>query len=261
MTATVSRDFIVKGAGKMLANKVSDTSRAGGGAYLGDMSVALKMPRTSVYGGDGLWPIGSIDGDRSGSIAFTNNKFNLDFIGMATGGTITRGTTTNIMELGEVHTVPGSTAYTVDLTYKTGAPATNVLAKLYVTYADGTPLTYNSTPAAGVYSYSSGTLTFATADASKVIKVDYLHSVTTSDKAGIVATALAFPVEIYHKGVFMDDVQGVLMGLQTYAPNIIANGDFNIDWKRGTASTHKLSFDIQDPQTGASVIELATYQV
>ena len=263
MVATLSRDFIVKGVGKMIGLKVSDGSLGGYLGHLGDMSVSLKLPRNKVYGGDGLWPIGFTEGDREGSIAFTNNKFNLDQIALMAGGTITRGTSVDIMEFDEPHTVPSATAYTVDLTYKTGAPATAALAKVKVFFTDGTPCTLvESAPSAlGEYSYASGVLTFAVASASKAILVDYLHAVTASDKAGIMSTALAFPVEIYHKGIFVDDVNGAQMGLQTHAPNVIANGDFTIDWKRGTASTHKLSFDIQDPQTGADVIDFSTYLV
>lgn len=263
MATTLSRDFIVKGVGKMLALKVSDGSVGGYLGHLGDMSVSLKLPRNAVYGGDGLWPIGFTEGDRSGSIAFTNNKFNLDQIALAAGGTVTRGTSVDIMEFDEPHMVPADTAYTVDLKYKTGAKTTAALGKVKVFFADGTPCTLvESAPAAlGEYTYASGVLTFAAASASKAILVDYLHAVTASDKAGIVSTALAFPVEIYHKGIFVDDVNGAQMGLQTYAPNVMANGDFTIDWKRGSASTHKLTFDIQDPQTGANVIEFADYLV
>jgi len=262
LTATLARDFLVKGVGKMIANKLSDSSDAGQLGYLGDMSVSLKFPRTKHYGGDSLWPIGTTDGDRDGSIAFTNNKFNLDQVVLASGGTATRGTSVDIMEFDEVHTIPAVTTFTVDATYKAGAKTTAVLGKTRVYFSDHTPLTLvASAPAAGQYSYASGTFTFAAADASKVVMIDYLHAVTASDKAGITATSLAFPVEIYHKGVFRDDVAGVMMGLQTYAPNVIASGDFTLDWKRGSASTHKLTFDIMDPQTGASVIEFSSYLV
>lgn len=262
MTATLSRDFLVKGVGKLIAIKISDGSDVGQIGTLGDMSVSLKMPRNKVYGGDGLWPIGTVDGDRDGSIAFTNNKFNLDYIALASGGTVTRGTTVDIMELDEVHTIPAVTPYTVNATYKAGAKTTAALGKVRAYFSDHTPLALvTTTPTAGQFSYASGVFTFSAADAGKVVLLDYLHAVSASDKAGIAAAALSFPVEIYHKGVFVDDVTGAKMGLQTHAPNVIANGDFNIDWKRGTASTHKLTFDIQDPQTGAAVIDFAAYLV
>ena len=262
MPATLARDFLVKGVGKMIANKLSDGSDAAQLGYLGDMSVSLKFPRSKVYGGDSLWPIGTIDGDREGSIAFTNNKFNLDQVVLASGGTATRGTSVDIMEFDEVHAIPAETTFTVDATYKAGAKTTAELGKTRVYFADHTPLALvASAPATGQYSYASGVFTFAAADASKVVMLDYLHAVDASDKAGITAVALAFPVEIYHKGIFVDDVSGAKMGLQTYAPNVIASGDFNLDWKRGSASTHKLTFDIQDPQTGANVIDFASYLV
>jgi len=262
LATTLARDFLVKGVGKIIANKLSDGSDAGQLGYLGDMSVSLKFPRNKVYGGDGLWPIGTTEGDREGSIAFTSNKFNLDQVVLASGGTATRGTSVDIMEFDEPHSIPAVSTYTVTATYSAGAPVTAVLAKARAYFSDHTPLTLVSgTPTTGQFAYASGVYTFAAADAGKAVLLDYLHAVAASDKAGITATALAFPVEIYHKGVFRDDVSGAMMGLQTYAPNVIASGDFTLDWKRGSASTHKLTFDIMDPQTGASVIEFSSYLV
>jgi|GEM_PF-1651161 len=263
MTAPI-RDFVVKGVGKMMAVNVSDASLAGYLGFLGDMSVSLKFPKNKVYGGDGLWPIGTIEGDREGSIKFNNNKFNLDMLSIAMGAAITRGTSVTVAALDEAGTIPAATTYTITVAHSATALATHALAKTKVWFAgDGirTPLVnVVSDPTTGQYSYASGVFTFAAADASKTVLIDYLYTVADGDKGLVMPTSLSVPIELWHNGTFVDDVTGATMNLQTHASNVIANGELTVDRKRGTASTHALSFDIMDPGTGLQVIDFAVWR-
>lgn len=260
MTAP-SRDFIVKGVGKMLAMNI-DATLSAYLCHLGDMAVSLKFPKSKVYGGDGLFPIGTVEGDREGTIKFTNNKFNLDMLSIAMGASVARTTSITNMMLDEVATIPAVTTYTITAAKSTTALATHALAKTKVFFsATHTPLTnVASAPAAGEYSYASGVFTFAVADAGKGVFLDYLYTVADGDKATLLPTALSVPVEIYHNGSFVDDVTGATMNIQTHAPNVIANGELSFDRKRGGASVHDLSFDIMDPGTGASLINFNVWR-
>lgn len=272
--ASASRDFIVKGVGKLIARN-SDGSIIGHLCSLNDMSVHLTFSKKKVWGGNKRMPIGHVEADRSGSISFTNNAFNLDVLSMATGALVARNTVVDTMVFGEVGIIPSryslvtmpvfayNKSFTITVQNSATALKTQELAKTRVRFVDGqTPLEYvEENPASGQYTYSSGTFTFAEADMDKKVSMDYLCETSGVDKSAILSTSLIFPVEIYHKGIFVDDATGALMGLQTYAPSVIANGEFVFDRKRGTASSHKLTFDILDPQTGANVIEFSTYLV
>jgi len=242
MTAP-SKTFVIKGVGEAIITSASDGSTVARLLRLGDMKLSLNFPTEKIYGGDGLYPFDTIDKERTATVSFTNNEFDPDFLKAAMGATVTPNGTTEVQVMGEAKTIPSDTPYTVDLANKTTAIETSVKVR----YADtGQEFTKTTTPTTGQFSYATGTLTFASADAGKNILIDYKYTVTDGTLASVLTTGQIPVVQIVHVSTFKD-ASGNDMKLTATIYRAKANGTMEINRARGTAATHALEFEILDP--------------
>jgi len=197
-----------------------------------------------LYGGNSLYPHDYIDKDRTGSLEIATTRYQYGLDAAALGATVTTGTTVTMAAIGEKATVPATSTYTVTLANAATAVGTTV--KVY--YADtGVLLTQDATPASGKYSIATGVLTFAAADASKALKIDYTYTSTTGDLIAVLTDSTAPVVKITLANEFKNQ-DGVTTREAIFVHKCKASGDLSHEENRGKAGTPKLTFDLMDPE-------------
>lgn len=163
--------------GRMFAVNSDGSSNEFG--TLQDITVNFKFDTKSLYGRN-QDPVAIARGKRDISIKANFAQINaITFNGLLSG---TLGTgMTKVIDPAPVLQVPSSTPYTVTIT----PPADATLGRLLAVYDVSNPAVavpmklVTSNPTTGQFTYSTGTLTFATADAGKNIQVLYDYVVTT----------------------------------------------------------------------------------
>lgn len=207
-------------------------------------SLKINFPSNPIYGGNALYPHDSIDGDRTGTFEFTTSRYQHGLSAAATGATVTTATSVTMAVVGEKATVPATTTYTVDLANKTTAVESSV--KVYDADA-GTLFTKDTTAAAGKYSYSAGVLTFAAADASKKLIIDYQYTATTGDLVAVLTNGKPPVVKITLANEFSNQ-DGVTTREAIFIHKLKANGSLEHAENRGNPGKPGLTFDLMDPE-------------
>ena len=198
----------------------------------------------AIYGGNSRYPHDYIDKDATGTLDISTTRYQYGLDAAALGATVTTATAVTMAVIGEKATVPASTTYTVTL----ANAATCVDTSVKVYYADhpGTLLTVD-TPAAGKYGIASGVLTFAAADASKALIIDYTYTSSAGDLVALLTTASAPVVKITLANEF-ENQDGVTTREAIFVWKCKANGDLEHSESRGKAGTPKLTFNLMDPE-------------
>ncbi len=224
-----------------------------------DVKVSLDFPSEDLYGGNDLFPFFSVDKERKGTVTMSNALFNAGLLGASMGASVTRGTTAEVLVMGEAHTVPAATTYTVDLTNKSTAVADSVKVR-YDGGAEFEIVTAGSEEA-GKCSYASGTLTFAAADASEAILADYVYTVTDGDIISVLSNSLIPVVQIQMVNT-MKDLDGNTFKETITVYKAKASGKTELGQSRGKASEHALEYTIlESGRSDKKMIDFNTVRV
>lgn len=197
-----------------------------------------------IYGGPGLYPHDFIDKDRTGTLEIGTSRFQYGLPAVTTGATVTTGTSVVIAVIGEKATVPAITTYTVTLAKAT---TTVVATSVKVYYADTGIMLTVGVVAAGIYSFADGVLTFAAADASKNLIIDYQYTATTGDLVQVLTNGKVPAVKITLANEFSNQ-DGVTTREAIFVWKCRASGDLSHEENRGKAGTPTLTFDLMDPE-------------
>lgn len=258
MTAP-AKQFVFYGVPEVLINDFSTKATIVRILKAVDVKISLDFPSEDVYGGNDLFPFFTVDKERKGSVSLNNAEFDAGIVNAAMGSSVVSATTAEVLVMGESHTVPASSTYTVDLTNKTTA----IAATVKVRYADtGVELTLDpTTPATGKYTLASGVLTFAVGDASKVILVDYKYTVADGDVVSILSNTLIPVVEIMMVNTMKDkDGNTIKETITIYKAK--ASGKTEIGQSRGKASEHALEFTLlESGRADKKMIDLSTVRI
>lgn len=247
MTATLpapQTGFAIKGVPLVLIENFSTGALIARIEKAESVVCKTSFPIDPIYGGNGLYPHDYIDKDRTGTLDIATTRFQYGLAQAAAGATVTTGTNITMQVIGERKTVPATSTYTVDLTNK----STAVEASVKVYYADtGVLLAKDGTPAAGKYSYAAGVLTFAVADASKNLVIDYQYTSSAGDLVAVLTNSATPVVKITLANEFSNQ-DGVTMREAIFVHKCKASGDLEHAEKRGTPGAPTLSFNLMDPE-------------
>jgi len=237
------KNITIKGVGYIyLENEVADDNGDKKDLRIGrlqNLNFALETTTEDVFGGDDLFPFDEVVTGKNATVTATAAEFDLGMVEFTQGSpTVTEDTEIYVFEEG---TVIGADDYSL----KHGTDL--VTGSLKVWFKDGEELDVgDTTPTAGEYTVAGGKLTFATADEGKEVLIDYKYKVTDASVNHVLTDSIAKPVKIVHVANFQaaDGTEG---GLQTIVYRARAQGTFNIDFARATASTHNLEIKMLDP--------------
>jgi len=157
---------------------------------------------------------------------------------MATTGAV-------IPAFGEVHTIPSATPYTI---VATNAGSSNFVEDYGVNYgATGAPFELvTSSPTQGQYTVdkSTGTYTFAAADASAAIIINYTYSTTTGLT---VAVPTSLQQEAPYFEMFLANPTDGGYGKRLFK---CSSSKLTMDFKQGDITIPEFDFSVLDPGTG-----------
>ncbi len=230
------KPIVLKGVGYLYLEGEKRDLRVG---KLQNLNFGLETTSEDVFGGDDLFPFDEVTTGKNATLTATAAEFDLNMIDI-TQGSETEVEDAEIYVFDEGLTI-GEDDY--ELKYGTGL----VSGTLVVRFKDGDELDVATTsPTAGEYKLTGGEITFATVDKGKEVLIDYRYKVTDAATNHVLTTSLPKPVKVVHVARFQaaDGTEG---GLQTIVYRAKAQGTFNIDFARATASTHNLELKLLDP--------------
>lgn len=103
----------------------------------------------------------------------------------------------------------------------------------------------------GQYTVTSGVITFADADASKEVFVDYIWRTSSTIAECTVVDILKGCLRNYLHAIWRVNVRaqdGSVKGLEMDIFKLKYSGDYTLDFSRSDASTHSMEFTILDPE-------------
>jgi hypothetical protein len=225
------------------------------------LNFALETTSEDIFGGDALFPFDEVDIEKKATITATTAEFDLKLLDITQGSKTETNTPAKIYVFDEGCFIDNEEpSYTVEhgdklventisIRFKDGTYLTEVeetpSAGEYKVGAGGTEV--EETPSAGEYKVGAGgVITFSAADKGKEVLIDYQYTVSDADVNHVLTTSLPRPVRIIHVARFQmaDGTEG---GIQTEIYKAKAQGTFNIDFARATASTHNLELKLLDP--------------
>lgn len=238
------RGFTIKGVPLVLIEYFTDSRLIARIEKAEKVVLKTSYPSNSIYGGNGLYPIDYMDGDRVSTLEIVTPRFQYGLTEAAMGATVTTGTNVSMQVIGEKAIVPATTTYTVEL--KNRATAVKDSVKVY--YADtDVLLTQDTTPASGKYSFADGVLTFVAADARKELVIDYQYTSTTGDLIEVLANGKIPVVKVTLANEF-NNQDGVLTREAIFVHKCKASGDMEHDENRANPAKHTLTFNLMDPE-------------
>lgn len=207
------------------------------------LNFALETTSEDIFGGDALFPFDEVDIEKKATITATTAEFDLKLLDITQGSKTKTNTPARIYVFDEGCFIDNEEpSYTVEYGDKL------VENTISIRFKDGTYLTeVEETPSAGEYKVGAGgVITFSDADKGKEVLIDYQYTVSDADVNHVLTTSLPRPVRIIHVARFQmaDGTEG---GIQTEIYKAKAQGTFNIDFARATASTHTLELKLLDP--------------
>lgn len=207
------------------------------------LNFAIETTSEDIFGGDDLFPFDEVITGKNATITATAAEFDLKFLDLTQGSKTKINTPAEIYVFDEGCFIDNEEpSYTVKYGDKL------VENTISIRFKDGTSLTeVEETPTAGEYKVGAGgVITFSDADKGKEVLIDYQYTVSDADVNHVLTTSLRRPVRIIHVARFQmaDGTEG---GIQTEIYKAKAQGTFNIDFARATASTHNLELKLLDP--------------
>ena len=207
------------------------------------LNFALETTSEDIFGGDALFPFDEVITGKNATITATTAEFDLKLLDITQGSKTKTNTPAKIYVFDEGYFIDGEEpSYTVEYGDEL------VENSISIRFKDGTYLTeVGGAPSAGEYKVGDGgVITFSAADKGKEVLIDYQYTVSDADVNHVLTTSLPKPVRIIHVARFQmaDGTEG---GIQTEIYKAKAQGTFNIDFARATASTHNLELKLLDP--------------
>lgn len=207
------------------------------------LNFALETTSEDIFGGDALFPFDEVITGKNFTITATTAEFDLKLLDITQGSKTKTNTPAKIYVFDEGCFIDNEEpSYTLEYGDKL------VENTISIRFKDGTYLTeVEETPSAGEYKVGAGgVITFSEADKGKEVLIDYQYTVSDADVNHVLTTSLPRPVRIIHVARFQmaDGTEG---GIQTEIYKAKAQGTFNIDFARATASTHNLELKLLDP--------------
>ncbi len=206
---------------------------------LQDVSLQDTFDEKKLYG-PGSAPLRAFRGQRKVEGKAKNATIDGNIFAELFHGT-TASTGAVLPAFGEVHTVPAVTTYTVTVTNSA------TFAEDYgVQYgATGAPFKLvASAPAAGQYSVAAGVYTFAAADASASVIINYTY---TSVTGLTVAVPTSLQQESPYFEIFLANPTDGGYGKRLYK---CSSSKLNMDFKQGDITIPEFDFSVLDPGTG-----------
>jgi len=207
------------------------------------LNFALETTSEDIFGGDALFPFDEVITGKNATITATTAEFDLKLLDITQGSKTIINTPAKIYVFDEGCFIDNEEpSYTLKYGDKL------VENSISIRFKDGTYLTeVEGVPTAGEYKVDAGgVITFSDADKGKEVLIDYQYTVSDADVNHVLTTSLPRPVRIIHVARFQmaDGTEG---GIQTEIYKARAQGTFNIDFARATASTHNLELKLLDP--------------
>ena len=207
------------------------------------LNFAIETTSEDIFGGDALFPFDEVITGKNATITATTAEFDLKLLDITQGSKTKTNTPAKIYVFDEGCFIDNEEpSYTVEYGDKL------VENTISIRFKDGTYLTeLGEAPSAGEYKVGAGgVITFSEADKGKEVLIDYQYTVSDADVNHVLTTSLPRPVRIIHVARFQmaDGTEG---GIQTEIYKAKAQGTFNIDFARATASTHNLELKLLDP--------------
>lgn len=245
----MSEKFVLNGVGKAIIHTTVDgVTRPIVLGTLQDMKLSFSGTTEKVYGGDGRQAIYVINKDQDITVSFTDAKFGLDYINLVSGAELDNNGVL-IFDDGP-SLVASGTSYTV-AGKLTGILPSSVAVSLSDD-ADGTAnvtdLTYTSgTPTSGQFTIAAaGVVTLGAEVTNKYISVSGLYADATAESVVLTAASIPSFVEIHHKSMPIDMGDGTKVVTHTIIYKARSTGKLDVDFKRQTAATPELEFDVFD---------------
>ena len=207
------------------------------------LNFAIETTSEDIFGGDALFPFDEVITGKNATITATTAEFDLKLLDITQGSKTKTNTPAKIYVFDEGCFIDNEEpSYTLEYGDKL------VENTISIRFKDGTYLTeVEETPSADEYKVGvGGVITFSDADKGKEVLIDYQYTVSDADVNHVLTTSLPRPVRIIHVARFQmaDGTEG---GIQTEIYKAKAQGTFNIDFARATASTHNLELKLLDP--------------
>lgn len=260
MTATLpapQTGFAIKGVPLVLIENYSTDTLIARIEKAESAILKTSFGQDPLYGGNALYPHDYVDKDRTASLEISTSRFQYGLTQATTGATVTTATSITLQAIGEKQTVPAESAYIVTL--DNSATCDDDSVKVYYRDHPGTKLTeHATTPEAGVYTLSSGVLTFAADDASKDIVIDYQYTSAAGDLIEVLTNGTVPTVKITLANEFSNQ-DGVTTREAIFVHKCRASGDLSHEENRGKAGVPKLTFDVMDPERSDSQLYTMGY--
>lgn len=207
------------------------------------LNFALETTSEDIFGGDALFPFDEVITGKNATITATTAEFDLKLLDITQGSKTITNTPAKIYVFDEGCFIDNEDpSYTVEYGDKL------VENTISIRFKDGTYLTeVGVAPSDGEYKVDAdGVITFSEDNKGKEVLIDYQYTVNDADVNHVLTTSLPRPVRIIHVARFQmaDGTEG---GIQTEIYKAKAQGTFNIDFARATASTHNLELKLLDP--------------
>lgn len=226
------------------------------------MQLSFSGSIEKIYGGDSLTAIYVIDKDQDTKVSFTEARFNLDWLSVTNGATMS-----NVGELifsVSPTLIASGTAFTVP-----GSLTTIVPAQTIITLSDDaaglqglTALSYTSsdTPSSGQFTITAvGVVTLGSSVTNKYISVNGIYTDAVSRTATVTTASVPGFLSIRHTSnpVDMGDGTKVIMHTQIFRAK--ATGKLNIDHERQKALAPQLEFEVfyDTTRTDSNIIKIS----
>lgn len=235
----MNKPFVLYGVGTM--TMVDNDNRIIKVGTLQDMAFEFSSSEEKIYGGDSMLPIFAFTKEKTATVNCTNAEFSLDWLKVSQGANLAQGGSL----VGEETVTVAVGAASLG---KTGIDVTSVMA--YVVDDDTVLTRVAATPTATQFTVdANGELDFNVALNGKKVFVSYVYTAqNTAQVATITNASTPGFVSIRHvsKPVALKD--GTTRRIHTVIYKAKADGKFQLDYKRNTAYSPKLAFEILDPQ-------------
>jgi hypothetical protein len=230
--------------GKALATTANPNPTPRKFGQLQEVSVDDSFEEKRLFGANSA-PVRAFRGQRKIDLKAKSAKINANaFAEIYYAASVTAGAV--LYTFNEMQTIPGSVAYTLTA-LNAGAAGVNFIEDLGVEYAaNGNPLKLvTSAPTVGQYSQALGTYTFAAADASAVVLLNYSYNSATVGYT-ISVPNLAQQEAPYFECILFNPTDGGY-GKRFFK---VTSNKLNLQFKQGEIMIPEFDMSVYDPGTG-----------
>ena len=252
--------MIIKGVGTFMAKRYAKDGKGAEVITLGslqDLRITLNTEIDDIFGGDGLFAIDTLVRSKSIEITATDAKFDLDAIQLMMGSTVREEVNDYVWVLREqkelalgtngtqavttATPVFGTTIYTADPGFTVRLKNNNKLLTQIAYVVDTEPDADEF-----MWDATAKKLYLNTAHANSDIEMNYKRTETV-DIVDILVDEVPFPVHVIHHGSFLQK-DNTFGGVETELYSCRAQGSFNINAARASASSSEISLKVLDPE-------------